>query len=413
MKIAVWYNLGGGGAKRALHQHVQGLVDAGHDVHVWCPSTARRDFLPLAELCPEHVDPVDATAFRGASGRRGTVTVGVDPRRGLRELARHWDRVAAQVTGGGFDVLFANTCQYNAVPALAQRTGIPALLYLQEPRRTSYEALPVLPWVGLPGFAAGRAAPARAVRELVTLRSARALARAEIAAAWTYDRVLVNSVFSRESVVRAYGIDPLVCYLGVDTEAFTPSAQPPAGHLLGVGQVVPHKRLDLVVEALAQLPAPRPRLVWVGDRSDPAYAADLLARAAAAGVDLEIRVSAPDAELVDLMRSASAVVHAARLEPFGYTPVEAAACGVPAVVVAEGGMKETVVAGQTGWVAEPDARSLAAALSECLQDPPEGRRRGARGRELAVRDWTVTAAAQRLERHLVEVAAGPGRETRP
>jgi hypothetical protein len=32
MKIAVWYNLPSGGAKRALYYHVRGLVERGHTV---------------------------------------------------------------------------------------------------------------------------------------------------------------------------------------------------------------------------------------------------------------------------------------------------------------------------------------------------------------------------------------------
>jgi len=32
LKIAVWHNLPSGGGKRALYQHVKGLVDRGHDL---------------------------------------------------------------------------------------------------------------------------------------------------------------------------------------------------------------------------------------------------------------------------------------------------------------------------------------------------------------------------------------------
>lgn len=406
MKIAVWYNLGGGGAKRALNQHVSGLVGAGHEVEVWCPSTARTDFLPLAAVATEHVDPVDSSAFRGAAGMRDVLHQTLRPSIGLAEMGRHLRRCADQIRDRGFDVLFANTDQYNAVPDLAQRVGIPALLYLQEPRRASYEALPVLPWVGLPGFADGRQPVRRKVRELSTLRVARTLARAEIAAAWRYPRVLVNSVFSRESVARAYGVDAQVCYLGVDTNLFSPGPGEAAGHLLGVGQVVRHKRLDLVVEAVATMSGTRPALIWVGDRSDPDYAAEVSDLARRRGLDLDIRVSVDDAELVRLLRGARAVVHAARLEPFGYTPIEAAATGVPAVVVAEGGMKETVLDGVTGWVTEPTPQHLGAALAECWADPDEAARRGARGREVAVARWSLPAAVERLERHLAYVAAG-------
>jgi len=58
MKIAVWYNLPSGGGKRALYNYVRGLVERGHTIESWCPSTADRSYLPLTEWVPEHVVPL-------------------------------------------------------------------------------------------------------------------------------------------------------------------------------------------------------------------------------------------------------------------------------------------------------------------------------------------------------------------
>jgi hypothetical protein len=58
MKIAVWHNLPSGGGKRALYYHVKGLVERGHTVESWCPSTAAQSYLPLSELITEHIIPL-------------------------------------------------------------------------------------------------------------------------------------------------------------------------------------------------------------------------------------------------------------------------------------------------------------------------------------------------------------------
>lgn len=399
MRVGVWYNLGGGGAKRALYDHVAGLVSSGHQVQVWCPSSARADFLPLSRLCTETVDIIDESKL-GISSRRDFVANSVRPRRGLDELDNHLERCAKSMRRWGVDIVFANTCHYNAVPALGDRVGVPSVLYLQEPRRLTYEAHPVLPWVGTEGYERAGRSWRRTVRELGLLRQVRARARSEVSSAKAFDRVLVNSVFSRESLSRAYGIDATVCYLGVDIDRFHATGTPEHDYLVCVGQVVPHKRLHLVVAAVATLPSPRPRLVLIGDRADDRYLTQLQATAHERDVELDVRLSVSDDELLHTLSGALALVHASRLEPFGYAPLEAGACSVPSVVVAEGGMKETVLDGRTGWVTEPTVTALGEALRECWQDRAEAKRRGAQAHAWVHQRWGVEAATERLEREL-------------
>jgi len=49
-------------------------------------------------------------------------------------------------------------------------------------------------------------------------------------------------------------------------------------------------------------------------------------------------------------------------EDFGLTPVEAMASGKAVIAVNEGGYKETVVDGTTGWLVPPDSAPLAQAI---------------------------------------------------
>src|ERR1700741_4653805 len=58
MRIAVWHNLPSGGVKRALYDHVRGLVARGHTVEAWCPPSADQTYLPLSDLVLEHVVPL-------------------------------------------------------------------------------------------------------------------------------------------------------------------------------------------------------------------------------------------------------------------------------------------------------------------------------------------------------------------
>jgi hypothetical protein len=50
MKVAIFHNLGSGGAKRALYMFSKFLTKSGRTVAVFVPSTANERYLPLENL---------------------------------------------------------------------------------------------------------------------------------------------------------------------------------------------------------------------------------------------------------------------------------------------------------------------------------------------------------------------------
>ena len=103
----------------------------------------------------------------------------------------------------------------------------------------------------------------------------------------------------------------------------------------------------------------------------------------------------PHADLPALYRSADVVLAVPWYEPFGITPLEAAACGRPLVGTAVGGLLDSVEDGVTGLLVPPrDVPALAAAVRRLLEDPETAAAMGARARARAVErfDWSVVAA---------------------
>ena len=139
--------------------------------------------------------------------------------------------------------------------------------------------------------------------------------------------------------------------------------------MVGVGAIITLKNIHFLIDALGRVPPPRPRLVWVGNAADASYLAALTRLAHERGVEFVPQVNISDGALIDLLNRAAAMLYAPRLEPFGYAPLEAGACGCPVITVFEGGMKETVVDGNNGLVTEPDPAAMAAALSRLLAEP--------------------------------------------
>lgn len=183
------------------------------------------------------------------------------------------------------------------------------------------------------------------------------------------------------------GVSIIPC--GVDLELFRPAGpvmlRAATRRVAVVGRLVERKGVADVVEALRWLPDTE--LVVAGGPAADALDADpevgrLRALASRFGVDERVqflgRVSRD--ELPALLRSSDAVVSVPYYEPFGMVPLEAMACGVPPVVSAVGGLKESVVDGVTGVHVPPgDPRTLAEGITRLFEDPDRARRLGAAG----------------------------------
>jgi glycosyltransferase involved in cell wall biosynthesis len=406
MKIAVWHNLPSGGGKRALYDHVRGLLRHGHTIEAWCPPTADTKFLPLSGLVREHVVALEWPAPKRISDKW---QITLEAARLLAAMDAHCRTCAEQMAAGGFDILFANSCMLLRTTSIGRFSTLPSVLYLQEPYRRLYEALPRLPWLAPPRMGVTAAGLKACFLDWRDVRNKRLQAREEVNNAAAFDRVLVNSYFSRESLLRAYGLDSDVCYLGIDTCHFVPQHLPPEDYAVGLGSIIPEKNLHFCIEAVAKTSAPHPKLVWIGNVADPPYLQRMQALAVARGVVFEPKVGIPDHEVLDILGRATVMLYAPRLEPFGLAPLEANACGVPVLAVAEGGVRETIVDQVNGLLVDSHPAAMAAAIQRLRDDPAFARRLGASGREAVETKWGLEQATRRLEQHLLRFARAPDR----
>lgn len=411
LRIAVWHHLpGGGGGERALYYHIKGLIERGHSVEIWSPPADGASRLPLGSLAPEHIVRLElsrspaTTRLPGITWLRPIQAMTAD----LQALDDHCRNCAEAIQRGGFDLLFANTCVQSGSAPIGRHVALPTVLYLQEPHRALYEAMPRFPWLALPGPRRFWWSP-RYLRwfipDLVEMQARRLQAREEVANAQAFDRILVNSFYSRESVLRAYGLEATVCYLGIDTALFRPTGIPRQGFVLGLGGLQYIKGVDRAIRALATLdPSQRPALVWVGGQYNSGYTEHVLALAAARGVHLDVKRHVTDAELVTLFNQAAVLLCTSRLEPFGYAPLEAHACGTPVAAIAEGGLRETIQDGVNGLLVDgDDPVPLGQLIQKLLQQPDLASRLCENGRKTVLANWSWSSALDRLEHQLLQV----------
>jgi glycosyltransferase involved in cell wall biosynthesis len=320
----------------------------------------------------------------------------------------HSQTCAEAIQRGHFDLVFVAPCVHYRVPRLArflQVARLPIILYLQEPRRWVYEALPELPWIAPPP----QDIPSKTyswkywrflLSDYEESAAIRIAARRELEDARLYDAILVNSYYSRESVARVFGLEARVSYLGYDAELFRHYNLPRQDFIVGVGSMDFIKGVDTAIQAMALLPnALRLPLVWVANSGDPEYEMEMVALADRRGVIFDVRRQISDPELVRLLNRCRFLLYTSRLEPFGYAALEANACGAPVLGIREGGVREIIVDRVNGILRERNSTELAVAIAELLTDEAAARRMGESGAQTAAQNFSLSAATDTLLAH--------------
>ena len=174
---------------------------------------------------------------------------------------------------------------------------------------------------------------------------------------------------------------------GIPSEVLYPPPPPRAyrcdaygDYLLVASRLTALKRVELVVDALAEPAATAVRCVIVGDgEARGALEERIAARGLASRVTL--RGSVGEQELLDHLARCRAVCFPAAQEDYGLVTVEAFASAKAVVTCADsGGLAELVGHETTGVIAEPTAPALSTAIGRLMDDRGLAERLGAAAR---------------------------------
>lgn len=215
--------------------------------------------------------------------------------------------------------------------------------------------------------------------------------------------------------------------LGVDAARFHPDPDP--GHralrerfglagrdrwALTVARLVPHKGVDVALEAVAALSRAGHDLGYAVVGEGPARPA-LEAQAASLGIADRVRWlgAVPDEALPGCYAAADFYLGLSReegpqAEGFGLALLEAQASGVPVVGGRSGGTADAVADGVTGLLVPPtDVAAVVTAIRLLLDDRARAGAMGAAGRERAEREFDWKRVLRDLDAAAAAFIAGP------
>jgi glycosyltransferase involved in cell wall biosynthesis len=204
-------------------------------------------------------------------------------------------------------------------------------------------------------------------------------------------RLFVQSQTVRERLREATGLEGEVLYPPPPRRDYRCDGY--GNYVFVVSRLTRHKRIDLLVRALAEPGVPDLRLVIAGEGE----ARDELQHLAAAlGVSTRVgflgRIA--DGELVDHYARCRAVAFVPVGEDYGFVTAEAFASSKPVVTCADsGGPAELVEHEVTGLVTKSTPASLAVAMGRLVDDAALAERMGAAARaRVAGMSWSATLA---------------------
>ncbi len=184
---------------------------------------------------------------------------------------------------------------------------------------------------------------------------------------------------------------------GVDTALFDANLPRPPHSILYVGRLVPHKRLDMLLDAATALLPEFPDLTvtLIGDGSEKSV---LLDKARALGIANRLRIddSHPSDDIVRAAYLSSSIfVLPSEQEGFGIVLVEAmAAAAAPVVRVAPDSAASSLIAPGKNGLLFTTLQELISALRTLLSSPTQARDMGLAARKAAQPfDWSAIASS--------------------
>ncbi len=350
MKIAFFHELSFGGARRVVEEYGK-ILSINHIVDLY--------YLDVTEDLPSE-KIFNKTFFFPENQKKHRI---YNDTVSLFRLSIIHKKIADLIDNGGYDFVFVHPSKFTQAPFILRFLKTPSVYYCQEPLRIVYDPLlKQLPNTSL----------TKRMYELLNRSIRKALDYTNTEKAGL---ILANSQYSADWIADAYGKKASICYLGVDPKQFVQQKTKKEYDILFLGQPIDVEGYDLLEGAM--------------EFFDKKPVVQIISR------DLQGK-GIPDKELVNEYNKSKIVVCLSRNEPFGLTAIEAMACSVPVVAVNEGGYKESVLDGKTGFLVERNQEKLFEKLDELISNEKRRNEMGENARKNVLKQWAWEKSVDRF-----------------
>jgi len=242
----------------------------------------------------------------------------------------------ATTINDNFDTVFVNHDYFTKSPYLLRYLKKKSIYLCQEPQREFYESTEVHSPNLKDRIANFLRFPIKVIDEINVKKA---------------DTVICNSRYSQRVISKIYGRRCEIVYPGVDAQYFKP-CKTKEDMILCVGGINTVKDQLFLVKALKPL-LDTYKIVLVGQGKREYI--DKIKEASGDSRNLLIISNVTDKKLKNLYCKSLVTCISAHKEPFGLSSIESQSCGTPVVSVREGGPRETILNGRTGYFSKRDA----------------------------------------------------------
>jgi len=367
MRIAVFHNLPLGGARRTLLEQMKGLSKK-HTLDLYEFENNNESFMDLSKFA----DRVYKYDFQLENNYPGFINRLVRDYKNFISLYFVHKKIAADIDKRRYEVVFVHTDKYTESPYILRFLKTPNIYHCHELLRIAYEKVLafdedvfiVKKWYEN---------TTRLIRKYIDKTNARS---AYI--------IVTSSIYIKDKVKKIYRKAAVCLHLGVDTKVFKPNNFKRDDYILYIGGRNKLKGYDLVHQ-LKKLLSKEIKIKELGFLK-----ADTLIK--------------NDTKLAETYSKALITLCPARSEPMGLVQLESMACGTPVVAVNEGGYRESIVDGITGYLLPRDAKVFADKIKYLIGNPKLVDKMGKAGRQHIEKRFTWEGHVRKLEKLLIKVA---------